>query len=260
MRKENKRRMLLASVLASVMVLCSFPAVYAEDTAAEIPEAEKTVENLLIQAEEAEPETDFVPETEVLPEVHRESEIETAKEPALAAAGQEEETAPVETTAEAPAEGTEEEPEVAPEEKPEEEPEEIPEETDEKEPEPSDEEDTEKAEEEETESEIVEFNDDDAGTVSEEMLEIFNNPETYEKIDFDGTVDIVLKDSEICFGGEVTLVARVSGADMDYRLVWEANDGDGRGWYAIGSGSEYTFILTRDNAEREYRVSLYRVD
>jgi len=42
--------------------------------------------------------------------------------------------------------------------------------------------------------------------------------------------------------------------------VWEANDGDGRGWYTVGSGTEYTFTLTRENADREYRVSLFTAD
>ena len=46
-------------------------------------------------------------------------------------------------------------------------------------------------------------------------------------IEFNGSVDIELKSGEICYDRDVTLVARVSGADMDYRLVWEANDGSG---------------------------------
>ena len=70
-------------------------------------------------------------------------------------------------------------------------------------------------------------------------------------------MDIELKNSEICYGRDVTLVARVSGADMDYRLVWEVNDGSG--WFAVASGDEYTFLLTPDIVNREYRVVLFRV-
>ena len=70
-------------------------------------------------------------------------------------------------------------------------------------------------------------------------------------------MDIELKNSEICYDRDVTLVARVSGADMDYRLVWEVNDGSG--WIAVASGDEYTFLLTPDIVNREYRVVLFRV-
>ena len=74
-------------------------------------------------------------------------------------------------------------------------------------------------------------------------------------------MDIGIKEGEIAFGRDVTLVARVSGAEMlNYRLIWEANDGDDCGWYAVGTGSEYSFLLTRENAGREYRVVLYTVN
>jgi hypothetical protein len=53
----------------------------------------------------------------------------------------------------------------------------------------------------------------------------------------------------------------VFGAEaLNYRLIWEANDGDGCGWYTVGTGTEYTFLLTRANAGREYRVALFSVD
>ncbi len=115
----------------------------------------------------------------------------------------------------------------------------------------------EEADEEASEDTFFEFDDDDCGSVSDELLEIFSNPDAYEKAEFDGSVEIELKNGEICYDRDVTLVARVSGADMDYYLVWEANDGDG--WYAIASGEEYTFLLTPDIAAREYRVVLFRV-
>ena len=86
-------------------------------------------------------------------------------------------------------------------------------------------------------------------------------PALHAVLRFTGSVDIEMKEGEIAFGRDVTLVAKVSGAGaLNYSLVWEANDGDGSGWHAIGSGSDYTFLLTRSNADREYRVLLFTVD
>ena len=79
-------------------------------------------------------------------------------------------------------------------------------------------------------------------------------------IEFNGTADIVLKNETITFGQEVTLLAKVENVDVSYRLVWEANDNDERGWYTIASGSEYTFVVTPDIVEREYRVIVFAVD
>ena len=67
-------------------------------------------------------------------------------------------------------------------------------------------------------------------------------------------MEIELKDSEICYDRDVTLVARVSGADMDYRLVWEANDGSG--WFAVASGEEYTFLLTPETGNTAWFSSV----
>jgi len=69
-----------------------------------------------------------------------------------------------------------------------------------------------------------------------------------------------MKNSEIYYGRDVTLVAKVSGVEMNNRLVWEANDGDDRGWFTVGSGPEYTFTVTPEIVNREYRVSLFTVD
>ena len=62
------------------------------------------------------------------------------------------------------------------------------------------------------------------------------------------------------YGDEITLKAEVRDANMNYHLVWEASDNDGRGWYAVGSGERYSFFLNRENAGREYRVSVIAVD
>lgn len=275
MRRIFKENRLLAALLVLVMLLCSFPMVYAEDAAAEIAVAEQ----------------EYTPETE--PEtVTAEAEPAAESEPAEVPAEEPEtETAPAEDPEEAPAEECEPEeiPEEAPVQEPEatetaeeepaveadpaEIPEEIPEETEtetEAETEPKaevepeaeaeaavEEESEEDADEEAAEEALYEFDDDEVGSVSEELLEIFNNPDTYERIEFTGSVEIELKNSEICYDRDVTLVARVSGADMDYRLVWEANDGSG--WFPVASGHEYTFLLTPDIVSREYRVVLFRV-
>ena len=135
---------------------------------------------------------------------------------------------------------------------------EVPEEKPEEEDEPEEEE--EPVQEVVSDDELFEFEDDDAGSVSDELLNQFNNPETYERVEFNGTADIVIKDAAIYYDRDVTLVAKVSGVEMSYRLVWEANDGDERGWYTIASGPDYTFTVTRDIVDREYRVVLFAVD
>ena len=234
MRRNNKGGRLLAALLVLIMLLCSFPMVYAADTAA----------------------VNTVADREYNPETGMES-VMIAAEPAATP-----ETDPADVPEEESAETSE--PADVPEEEPAAEvnPAEIPEEETEKDSEPEAEPETEEEPEADTdektsEDALYEFDDDEAGSVSEELLEIFNNPDTYERIEFTGTVDIELKNSEICYDRDVTLVARVSGADMDYRLVWEVNDGSG--WFAVASGDEYTFLLTPDIVNREYRVVLFRV-
>ena len=314
MRKMNRGRKLLATLLIMAMLLCSFPAVFAEDVTTEIPTEEAVVESQQIPAEAVLPEPEPVSEPELIiteeqpavePEIAVVPEEVPATEPEPEAvpeeapvAEPEPETIPEEVPVAEP------EPEVIPEEEPEPapEPEEIPEEEPEPEPEPEEipeeEPETEAIPEEEPASEpepemiqeqpaeesyeewgsepeaetetvgeegledgdLIEIDDNDAGSVSDELLDEFNNPETYEKAEFSGNVEIVMKNSEIHFGGDVTLAAKVSGVEMNHRIVWEANDGDGRGWYTVGSGTEYTFTLTRENADREYRVSLFTAD
>jgi len=253
MRKIFKEKNLLASLLVLVMLLCSFPAVYAEEALPEIAE-EVAVEALAESAGEVLPEE--TPESVV-------TEDEPAAEPEAA-------EVPKEVPAEAP------EAEEIPEEVPAEEPEAIPEEASIEEPEDEeipeeapvaapeneweDEQEAEPAEEAFDDEMFIELDDDDAGSVSEELLDEFNNPETYEAADAGVSVEIEMKTTEIRFGGEVTLVAKVSGVDMNHRIAWEANDNDGRGWFTVGSGPEYTFTVTPDIVEREYRAVLFSVD
>lgn len=238
MRKEYKEKRLLAALLALALLLCSFPVVYAEEVIAEEPTEEVTVEVQEAPAEVTEPE----PEPEVIPEPEPEPEIVPEPEPEP-----EPEPDPIVIEVEP------EEPEFV----------EVPEELPAEESEPEDEPDAEEESvigEDEFEDDLFEFDDDDAGSVSEELLNQFNNPETYEMVEFSGTADIELKNNEIYYDREVTLVAKVTGVEMSYRLVWEANDGDERGWYTIASGPDYTFTVTRDIVDREYRVVLFSVD
>ena len=116
--------------------------------------------------------------------------------------------------------------------------------------------------------EFIEFDDDDAGSVSEDLLQQFNNPELFANVEFSGSADIELKNAEEMLSegwdGKVVLTAKVRDANLSYRLVWEANDHDDRGWFTVGSGNEYSYTLTRDildrEAEREYRVVMFTVD
>ena len=111
--------------------------------------------------------------------------------------------------------------------------------------------------EEEEDLEVIE--DDDAGTVSEEILEPFSNPELYEQEAFVGTAEIrLMNEGMLSCGDEIILRADIRDMNVTYRLVWEANDG--RGWFTVGSGEEYRFVLDRKNAAREYRVAIFAVD
>ena len=117
-----------------------------------------------------------------------------------------------------------------------------------------------------SEDDFEEFDDDEVGDVSEDLLQQFNNPDSFEQVEFSGSADIELMDDDWDedWDGRVTLIAQVQDASLSYRLVWEANDHDNRGWFTVGSGNEYSYTLTKDNvareANREYRVVMFTVD
>ena len=67
MRKDCKGMKLLAGLLALAVLLCSFPAVYAEEEIIEITPEEVTVETENVPAEVTEPEPEPVPEPEPEP-------------------------------------------------------------------------------------------------------------------------------------------------------------------------------------------------
>ena len=101
----------------------------------------------------------------------------------------------------------------------------------------------------------------DAGTVSDEMLNRFNNSSNYEQMEFNGTARIeLMNEGELQFGDEIRLEAKVEDVNLNYRMIWEANDDDERGWYTIASGEKYSYTLTEENIDREYRVVLFSVD
>lgn len=102
----------------------------------------------------------------------------------------------------------------------------------------------------------------DAGVVSDELLDRFNNTtNSYEQMEFNGTAEIELQNEGILRAGdEIRLEARVEDVNLSYRLIWEANDRDDRGWYTIASGEKYSYTLTAENVNREYRVVLFSVD
>lgn len=102
----------------------------------------------------------------------------------------------------------------------------------------------------------------DAGVVSDEMLDRFNNSTAnYEQMEFNGTAEIELEnEGSLKYGDEIKLAAKVQDVNLSYRLIWEANDSDDRGWYTIASGENYSYTLTADNVAREYRVVLFSLD
>ena len=115
---------------------------------------------------------------------------------------------------------------------------------------------------------LVEFDDEEFGEVSEDLLAQFNDMDGFQNVEFSGSADIELRETENMWedgwDGRIVLVAKVNNANLSYRLVWEANDHDDRGWFTIGSGNEYSYTLTIDNvdreANREYRVVMYTID
>ena len=113
----------------------------------------------------------------------------------------------------------------------------------------------------EAEEGLVVIGNDDTGNVAEELPEPVNNPETYEVSDFVGTAEIrLMNEGMLNWGDEIILKADVRDTNLSYRLVWEARDNNDRGWYTIGSGDEYRYILEPENATREYRIFLYDIE
>jgi len=236
MNKHLKLTRLAAFLIVLAMLVCSFPAVYSEEQ-----EVTEEVQTEVTEVTETEPETAPAPDPEPAPEP--EPEPEPAPEP-------EPEPEPVNTvvTELARDEDVQIEEQVA----------------------IDDDDDWESDESEDFggDDDLVEFDEWDAGAVSEDLLQQFNNPDNFEKVEFTGSADIRLENQDEMFtsdwDGTVTLSAQVREASLSYRLVWEANDHDDRGWFTVGSGNEYSYTMTREIAEREanreYRVVMFTVD
>ena len=245
----------------------------AEEAVPQVIEAEEetvpqAVEEAAMQVVEAEEETAPQAAEEAAPQV-AEAEEETAPQAVEEAAPQvtEPEEEPVTVIESEP----ESEPETESEPEPAAEPEDHPEDAqpeaaadddnDESDDDPEWTDDDEWIDDPEEEEDLAVIGDDDAGTVSEEILEPFNNPELYEQEAFVGTAEIrLMNEGMLSYGEEIILKADVRDVNVSYRLVWEANDNDGHGWFTVGSGEEYRFILARENAAREYRVEIFAVD
>ena len=236
MNKHLKLTRLAAFLIVLAMLVCSFPAVYSEEQ-----EVTEEVPTEVTEVTETEPETAPAPDPEPAPEP--EPEPEPAPEP-------EPEPEPVNTvvTELAHDDDVQIEEQVT----------------------IDDDDDGESDEWEDFggDDDLVEFDEFDAGAVSEDLLQQFNNPDNFEKVEFTGSADIRLENQDEMFSsdwdGTVTLSAQVREASLSYRLVWEANDHDDRGWFTVGSGDEYSYTMTREIAEREanreYRVVMFTVD
>ena len=260
MRLGNKGNKLLAMLLAIALLVSLFPAVCAEETGAEESPEDVTftsetdgegVTETPEPTEEPTPEPTAAPTEAPTPEPTEAPTEAPTPEPTEAPAPE-----PTAVPTPEPTEAPTEAPTPAPTEAPAEEPTPTPWDPSAGGNEPEEEEEKTS----DGEEELYEFDDDDAGTVSAELLEQFNNPEIFEHLEFSGTADIELKEETFSYGQTVTLRAKVTGVEISYRLVWEANDDDERGWYTIGSGPEYSFVVTPDIMEREYRVVLFAVD
>ena len=262
MNKHLKLTRLAAFLIVLAMLVCSFPAVYSEEQ-----EVTEEVPTEVTEVTETEPETAPAPDPEPAPEPAPAPEPEPAPEPA-----------PEPEPEPEPAPEPEPEPEPAPEPEPEPEPvntvvTELARDEDvqiEEQVAIDDDDDWESDESEDFggDDDLVEFDEWDAGAVSEDLLQQFNNPDNFEKVEFTGSADIRLENQDEMFtsdwDGTVTLSAQVREASLSYRLVWEANDHDDRGWFTVGSGNEYSYTMTREIAEREanreYRVVMFTVD
>ena len=105
------------------------------------------------------------------------------------------------------------------------------------------------------------FEEHDAGHVSEELTEPFDHPDHDGRQAFTGTAEIrLMNEGMLNYGDRIVLKAEIRDVNTDYRLVWEACDHDDYGWFAVGSGEEYSFFLDKNNAGREYRVTIMAVD
>ena len=238
MNKHLKLTRLAAFLIVLAMLVCSFPAVYSEEQ-----EVTEEVPTEVTEVTETEPETAPAPDPEPAPEPAPAPEPEPLPEP-------EPEPEPVNTVVTELAHDDdvriEEQVTI------------------------DDDDDGESDEWEDFggDDDLVEFDEFDAGAVSEDLLQQFNNPDNFEKVEFTGSADIRLENQDEMFtsdwDGTVTLSAQVREASLSYRLVWEANDHDDRGWFTVGSGNEYSYTMTREIAEREanreYRVVMFTVD
>ena len=80
---------------------------------------------------------------------------------------------------------------------------------------------------------------------------------TVEPVEFTGTVEVDMRNSgDIYYGDKITLVARISNANLPYSIRWEVDKDNG--WTTISgeTGDTYDFVVTEENEGYAYRVVL----
>lgn len=63
---------------------------------------------------------------------------------------------------------------------------------------------------------------------------------------------------DVYYGDEVTLRAVVKNVTGDYTVVWECYTANG--WVKVGTGMTYTFTVTEDTADADFRALLILAD
>lgn len=92
-------------------------------------------------------------------------------------------------------------------------------------------------------------------TVEEESMTAIELPEDKD-VDFTGTISVSIRfeGEELYYGDTVTLHASVKDANLDYSIRWEAKENGS--WNKVGSGADYSFAVTEQNAGLSYRAVL----
>lgn len=90
----------------------------------------------------------------------------------------------------------------------------------------------------------------------EDPMAVIELPEDQD-VDFTGTISVSIRfeGEELYYGDTVTLHASVKDANLDYSIRWEARNNEGS-WNKVGTGADYSFAVTEENADLAYRAVL----
>ena len=73
-------------------------------------------------------------------------------------------------------------------------------------------------------------------------------------------IEIVNEKDKYYYGDEITFRANVTGCEgVSYQINWEYNDNDMKDeieWEYAGSGDTFTFVITEENAEWQWRAAV----